>query len=115
MLFLKNKDIIGQSDPFVEIYTQKEYKQQTKPIKNTNNPVWNEKFVFNIHLDDITIHFDVYDSDVIGKDSIGNGKVNLKHVFDDGKFDGWVNLSNQLGFSGNGEIHVIMMFTVSFC
>lgn len=109
----KDKDTVGQSDPFIEIYTQKKYKQRTTTIKNTNDPVWNERFVFNIHPDDDTIHFDVYDSDVGDKDSIGNGKVKLKHVFDDGKFDDWVKLPAHLGLSVHGEIHVIMNFTVS--
>lgn len=110
---LKDKDTVGQSDPFVEIYTQKKYKQRTSTQQNTHNPVWNERFVLNIHPDDDTIHFDVYDQDVGDKDSIGNGKVKLKQVFDDGKFDEWVKLPAHLGLSVHGEIHVIMNFTVS--
>jgi Ca2+-dependent lipid-binding protein len=111
---LKDKDAVGQSDPFVEIYTQKKYKQRTTTIQNTSDPVWNERFLFNIHPDDDTIHFDVYDSDVAGKDSIGNGKVKLKNVFDDGQFEDWVKLPAHFGLSVHGEIHVIMKFTVSF-
>jgi Ca2+-dependent lipid-binding protein len=111
---LKDKDAVGQSDPYIEIYTHKKYKQRTTTIQNTNDPVWNERFTFNIHPDDDTIHFDVYDSDVGGKDSIGNGKVKLKSVFDDGKFDDWVKLPAHLGLSVHGEIHVIMNFTVSY-
>ncbi len=110
---LKDKDTVSEDDPFIEIYTQKKYKQRTTTIPNTNDPVWNERFVFNIHPDDDTIHFDVYDSDVGDKDSIGNGKVKLKHVFDDGKFNGWIKLLAHLGLSVHGEIHVIMNFTVS--
>ena len=110
---LKDKDTVGQSDPFVEIYTQKKYKQRTSTQQNTHNPVWNERFVLNIHPDDDTIHFDVYDQDVGDKDSIGNGKVKLKQVLDDGKFDEWVKLPAHLGLSVHGEIHVIMNFTVS--
>lgn len=109
---LKDKDTIGQSDPFVEIYTDKKYKQRTTTLQNTHDPVWNERFVFNIHDKDDTIHFDVYDSDVGDKDSIGNGKVKLKNVFDDGKFDDWVKLPAHLGLSSHGELHIIMNFTV---
>ena len=64
---LKDKDAVGQNDPYVEIYTHKKYKQRTTTISNSNDPVWNERFTFNIHTDDDTIHFDVYDSDVAGK------------------------------------------------
>ncbi|UJR10959.1 hypothetical protein I4U23_015144 [Adineta vaga] len=110
---LKDKDAIGQSDPFIEIYTDKKYKQRTTTIQNSNDPVWNERFTFNIHSGDDTIHFDVYDSDVAGKDSIGNGKVKLKHVFDDGKFDEWVKLPAHFGLSVHGEVHVIMNFRPS--
>ena len=110
---LKNCDFFGENDAYVEVYTEKKYKQRTRTIKNSNNPVWNEQLRFNIHKGDDTIHFDVYDSDVGGKDAIGNGKVKLKHVFDDGKFDEWVKLPAHFGLSVHGEIHVIMNFTVS--
>lgn len=109
---LKDKDAVGQSDPYIEIYTQKKYKQRTTTVQNSQEPVWNQKFTFSIHPDDDTIHFDVYDDDVGDKDSIGNGKVKLKNVFDDGKFDEWVKLPAHLGLSVHGEIHVIMNFIV---
>ena len=84
---LKDKDVVDQSDPFIEIYLHKKYKQRTSTQQNTNDPVGNERFTSNIHPDDDTIHFDVYDSDVVGKDTIGHAKVKLKSVFDDRKFD----------------------------
>jgi Ca2+-dependent lipid-binding protein len=110
---LKDRDIIGQNDAYVEIYFEKKYRQRTTIVKNSNNPVWNERFIFNLHKGDDTIHFAVYDDDLIGRDSIGNGKVKLKHVFDDGKFDEWVKLPAKLGLTSHGEIHVIMNFIVS--
>ncbi|CAF3338540.1 unnamed protein product [Rotaria sp. Silwood1] len=110
---LKDRDIVGQNDAYIEIYTEKKYKQRTKTISNTNNPVWNERFTFNVHKGDDTIHFDVYDADVVGKDAIGSCKVKLKHVFDDGKFDEWVKLPAMLGLSSNGQIHIIMNFRPS--
>ncbi|CAF1464967.1 unnamed protein product [Rotaria magnacalcarata] len=75
---------------------------------NTHEPVWNERLVFNIHPEDDTIHFDVYDADVGDKDLIETGKVKLKNVFDDGKFDDWVKLPAHLDLSVRGEIHVTM-------
>ncbi|CAF0946188.1 unnamed protein product [Adineta ricciae] len=110
---LKDRDLIGQNDAYVEIYLDKKYKQRTTTISNSNNPVWNERFTFNIHKGDDTIHFDVYDADLVGRDSIGNGKVKLKHVFDDNRFDEWVKLPAHLGLASHGEIHVIMNFIVS--
>lgn len=109
---LKDKDLMGQNDAFVEIYIDKKYKQRTTTISNTNNPIWNERFTFNLQKNDETIHFDVYDADLIGRDSIGNCKIKLKHVFDDGKYDEWVKLPAMFGLSSKGQIHIIMNFTV---
>ena len=110
---LKDQDMVGQNDAYVEIYLDKKYKQRTTTISNTNNPVWNQHFTFNIQKNDDDIHFAVYDADVVGRDSIGKCKVKLKHVFDDGKFDEWVKLPAMLGLSSKGQIHVIMNFKVS--
>jgi Ca2+-dependent lipid-binding protein len=110
---LKDRDLIGQNDAYVEIYLDKKYKQRTTTISNTNDPTWNQRFTFNIQKGDDTIHFDVYDADIIGRDSIGNGKTKLKYVFDDGRFDEWVKLPAKFGLTSHGEIHVIMNFTVS--
>jgi Ca2+-dependent lipid-binding protein len=110
---LKDRDIIGQNDAYVELYLEKKYRQRTTIKKNSNNPVWNERFTFNVHKGDDTIHFHVFDDDLIGRDSIGTGKVKLKHVFDGSQFDEWVKLPAKFGLKSHGEIHVIMNFTVS--
>ncbi len=110
---LKNCDIIGENDAYVEVYMDKKYKQRTVTIKNSNNPVWNEQLRFNIHKGDDTIHFNVYDADLIGRDTIGKCKIKLKQVLDDGEFDEWIKLPSHFGLSSRGEIHVIMNYTVS--
>ncbi|CAF1024076.1 unnamed protein product [Adineta ricciae] len=108
---LKNCAFFGENDAYVEVYTEKKYKQRTRTIKNSNNPVWNEQLRFNIHKGDDTIHFDVYDADLIGRDTIGKCKIRLKQVFDDGEFDQWIKLPAHFGLSSRGEIHVMMTFT----
>ena len=110
---LKNCNFIGENDAYVEIYMNKKYKQRTPKVKNSNNPVWNEELRFNIHKGDDTIHFDVYDADLIGRDTIGKSKIKLKQVFENGEFDEWIKLPSHFGLSSRGEIHVIMNFTVS--
>ena len=110
---LKNCDFFGENDAYVEVYTEKKYKQRTRTIKNSNNPVWNEQLRFNIHKGDDTIHFDVYDADLIGRDTIGKCKIKLKQVFDEGEFDQWIKLPAHFGLSSRGEIHVMMSFTVN--
>jgi Ca2+-dependent lipid-binding protein len=110
---LKNGNIIGENDAYVVVYMDKKYKQRTITIKNTNNPVWNEQLRFNIHKGDNTIHFNVYDADLIGKGTIGKSTIKLKQVFENGEFDEWIKLPVHFGLSSSGEIHVIMNFTVS--
>ncbi len=41
---LKDKDIVGKDDAYVELYLDKDYKQRTTTIKDSNNPTWNETF-----------------------------------------------------------------------
>jgi Ca2+-dependent lipid-binding protein len=42
---LQDKDIVGgKDDAYVEVYLDKAYKQRTKIIQDSNNPVWNETF-----------------------------------------------------------------------
>jgi Ca2+-dependent lipid-binding protein len=111
---LKDKDTIGNNDAYVEVFIDKDYKQRTTTVSNTNDPVWNQRFTFNIREGDDTIRFYIYDDDIGDKDSIGRCKVKLRNVFDDGKFDEWVKLPVLLGLSSHGELHIIMNFTVGF-
>lgn len=110
---LKDQDTLGKNDAYVEVYLDKKHKQRTTTVSNTNDPIWNEQFTFNIHGGDDTIHFDIYDDDVGDKDSIGKCKVKLKRIFDNGHFDEWVKLPAMSGLSSHGEIHIIMKFEVS--
>jgi Ca2+-dependent lipid-binding protein len=41
---LKDEDIVGKNDAYVEVYLDKNYKQRTKTVQNSNNPTWIEKF-----------------------------------------------------------------------
>jgi Ca2+-dependent lipid-binding protein len=41
---LKDKNIFGKNDLFIELYLDKDYKQKTTTIKNSNTPVWYETF-----------------------------------------------------------------------
>lgn len=55
------------------------------------------------------MHIHVYDDDVVGRDSVGSAKIDLKkHVFGKGRYDQWVKLPAMLGLKSNGEIHLII-------
>ncbi|KAJ3059028.1 hypothetical protein HK102_010195, partial [Quaeritorhiza haematococci] len=39
---LKDEELIGKGDPFVEAYVDKHHPQRTSVKPNTDNPIWNE-------------------------------------------------------------------------
>ncbi|XP_073146901.1 calcium-dependent lipid-binding protein-like [Henckelia pumila] len=41
---LKNKELIGKSDPYAVVYVRPLFKVKTKVIENNLNPVWNQTF-----------------------------------------------------------------------
>ena len=47
---LKDKDVVGKDDAYIELYLDKDYKQRTTTIKDTNNPTWNETFSLSVLL-----------------------------------------------------------------
>src|SRR6185295_16940746 len=64
---LKDEDSLGKSDPYVELWLEKGYKQKTTTKKNDLNPKWNESFTFNVH-DHSHLYLKVLDSDTLSKD-----------------------------------------------
>ncbi|KAI8136785.1 C2 domain-containing protein [Fennellomyces sp. T-0311] len=111
---LKNQDLFGKNDPYVELWLDDDYKQKSSEVKNTNNPVWNETFTFNISKgsSDKKLYLKVLDKDLIGSDKIGDAKVNVKDIINSGRpFDEWVKLPAKLGLSSHGEIRVAIHFT----
>ena len=38
---LKDEDVAGNNDAYIELYVDKDYKQRTATVKDTNNPKWN--------------------------------------------------------------------------
>lgn len=56
-----------------------------------------------------TLYLYVYDEDVVGRDSIGSAKIDLKkNVIGKGCFNEWITLSSLFGLRSKGEIHVII-------
>ncbi len=65
------------------------------------------------HQDHLHIH--VYDDDVVGRDSIGSAKIDLKkHVFGKGRYQDWVKLPAHLGLGSHGEVHLIIEHHVKY-
>jgi hypothetical protein len=75
---LKSADMNGFSDPYVELQVGRN-KQRTKIVKKNLNPVWDQKFVFDVdnpEIENITLR--VYDHDRFSSDDfLGSAVVRL--------------------------------------
>ncbi|VDN50091.1 unnamed protein product [Dracunculus medinensis] len=66
---LMKKDIFGVSDPYVRIYLYKNDhvvdKAQTRTIKKTRNPIWNEEFIFRVLRRNCFLSIQIFDENRI--------------------------------------------------
>ncbi|KAI8391504.1 C2 domain-containing protein [Radiomyces spectabilis] len=109
---LKDEDLAGKNDPYVELWLDEKYKQRTEEQKNTDNPVWNQTFTFNVE-EGSSLHklcMKVVDKDTVGTDKIGDGKLDVTDAFKGQDIDTWVKLPAKLGLTSHGEIHVYVSF-----
>uniref|UniRef100_A0A8C0YLY0 E3 ubiquitin-protein ligase NEDD4-like n=1 Tax=Cyprinus carpio carpio TaxID=630221 RepID=A0A8C0YLY0_CYPCA len=84
---LAKKDIIGASDPYVKLslYVTDENRElalvQTKTIKKTLNPKWNEEFYFRVCPQNHRLLFEVFDENRLTRDDfLGQVDVPLAHL-----------------------------------
>jgi Ca2+-dependent lipid-binding protein len=62
---LKNLEMVGKSDPYVRLYVRVLFKEKTRVIDNNLNPVWNEKFEFDVEDQETqSLILDVKDEDI---------------------------------------------------
>lgn len=110
---LHKEDLGGHNDPYVELWLDEDYKQRSEVVKNTENPVWNQTFTFNIDEGSSKhkLYFKVNDKDLIGSDKVGSGHLDVSDVFKGQLVDTWVKLPAKLGLSSHGEVHIIAEFT----
>eukprot|EP01006_Ploeotia_vitrea_P054831 TRINITY_DN67927_c4_g2_i1.p1 TRINITY_DN67927_c4_g2~~TRINITY_DN67927_c4_g2_i1.p1 ORF type:complete len:1486 (-),score=295.08 TRINITY_DN67927_c4_g2_i1:135-4592(-) len=77
---LKDADkIAGKSDPFV-VLTLAGDKKQTKVSDQGTNPTFNETFTFNNVRPGERLQVEVFDKDMIGKDKLGAGYLDLNDI-----------------------------------
>ncbi|KAJ8662691.1 hypothetical protein O0I10_001655 [Lichtheimia ornata] len=108
---LKDQDMIGKNDPFIELWVDENHKQRTSEAKNTNNPVYNETFAFTVRQGvKHKLYLKVKDKDILGTDKIGEAKIDLQDVFNGSVFDDWINLPAMLGLSSHGKVHLRVEF-----
>ncbi|KAG8096757.1 hypothetical protein GUJ93_ZPchr0013g33905 [Zizania palustris] len=79
---LKNKELIGKSDPYVSLYIRPMFKEKTRVIDDNLNPEWNETFEL-IAEDKETQHLilQVFDEDKLKQDKrLGIAKLPLNDL-----------------------------------
>ncbi|XP_025000325.1 E3 ubiquitin-protein ligase NEDD4-like isoform X9 [Gallus gallus] len=84
---LAKKDIFGASDPYVKLslYVADENRElslvQTKTIKKTLNPKWNEEFYFRVNPTNHRLLFEVFDENRLTRDDfLGQVDLPLSHL-----------------------------------
>jgi len=86
---LRDADVIGKSDPFVEAVING-LTRSTPVIQDNLNPVWNSSFAYFVQKQPDLVDFHLFDEDDNSKnDSLGDSKLELKDLFASGKtFEG---------------------------
>ncbi|CAO3632168.1 unnamed protein product [Mucor fragilis] len=110
---LHKEDLAGHNDPYVELWFDEDYKQRSEAVKNTENPVWDQTFTFNIEEGSSKhkLYFKVLDKDKVGEDKIGDGHLDVAEAFKGVPIDTWAKLPAKLGLSSHGEVHFNIVFT----
>ncbi|KAF9904807.1 hypothetical protein EC991_002311 [Linnemannia zychae] len=108
---LADKDWFGKSDPFVEMWLEKDYKQRSKDAKGLN-PVYNQTFCFYVRPGQDKLYVKAVDKDALKNDKIGDTSIPLSDVFINGKVAAKdYQLTKWLGLSSNGALsNVILAF-----
>jgi Ca2+-dependent lipid-binding protein len=109
---LHKEDTFGHNDSFIELWLDKDYKQKSDVVKNSENPVWNQEFTFNIDEGSSKhkLYFKVLDKDIADSDKIGEADLDFTKVLKGQPVDTWVKLPALLGLSSHGEIHFDLSF-----
>lgn len=78
---LKSMDLNGKNDPYVKLRLGTQSKE-TRVRMKTNDPVWDERFVFGVHsVEAQQLHVSVCDYDTFKRDDhVGSCKIGLSHL-----------------------------------
>ncbi|KAG0317789.1 hypothetical protein BGZ97_004862 [Linnemannia gamsii] len=108
---LRDKDWLGKSDPFVEMWLDKSYKARSKDVKSNLNPVYNQTFCFYVRPRQSTLYVRAVDKDTFRNDKIGQASISLSNVFKTGREGPQdYNLPKWFGLRSNGMVLNILLF-----
>lgn len=115
---LKNKDLVGKSDPFALIYIRPlhDKTKKSKTINNDLNPIWNEHYEFVVE-DISTQHLTVkiYDDEGLqSSEIIGCARVDLTDIQPGKVKDLWLDLVKDLEIQRDkkprGQVHLELLY-----
>ncbi|XBH61204.1 hypothetical protein VPH35_115694 [Triticum aestivum] len=115
---LKNKDLVGKSDPFAVLYIRplSAKTKKSKTINNDLNPIWNEHYEFVVE-DSSTQHLTVkiYDDEGLQpSEIIGCARVDLSDVMPGKVKDVWLELVKDLEIQRDkkprGQVHLELLY-----
>lgn len=115
---LTNKDLIGKSDPFAELYIRplRDRIKISKTMNNDLNPIWNEHFEFVVE-DASTQHLVVKifdDEGLQASELIGCAQVQLRELQPGKVKDVWLNLVKDLEVQrdnkSRGQVHLELLY-----
>lgn len=115
---LKNKDLVGKSDPFAVLYIRplREKTKKSKTINNDLNPIWNEHYEFVVE-DISTQHLTVkiYDDEGLQpSEIIGCARVDLADLQPGKVKDLWLDLVKDLEIQRDkkprGQVHLELLY-----
>lgn len=115
---LTNKDVIGKSDPYAELFIRplRDKIKRSRTINNELNPIWNEHFEFIVE-DASTQHLTIRISDdegVQASELIGCAQVPLKELIPGKVKDVWLKLVKDLEVQrdtkNRGQVHLELLY-----
>ncbi|KAI3454221.1 hypothetical protein Pfo_010884 [Paulownia fortunei] len=115
---LTNKDIIGKSDPFAELFIRplRDRIKTSKTINNQTNPIWNEHFEFVVE-DVSTQHLTIRicdDEGIQASEIIGCAQVPLSELEAGKVKDVWLKLVKDLeiqrDMKNRGQVHLELLY-----
>ncbi|KAF8943461.1 hypothetical protein BGZ47_005408 [Haplosporangium gracile] len=107
---LRNKDWVGKSDPYVEMWLEKSYKQRSKDTKG-QSPVFDETFCFYVRPGQNKLYVRAVDKDTFSNDKIGEATISLDGIMSTGSSPSQdYNLPKWLGLRSDGSLNMQMQF-----
>ncbi|KAK7367245.1 hypothetical protein VNO80_09254 [Phaseolus coccineus] len=101
------------SDPYVAVTVPQATVARTRVLKNSSNPVWNERFHIPLAHPVVDLEFRVKDDDVFGAQTIGTVKIPAQRIATGQLISDWFPIVGPSGkqVKANTALHVDMKFT----